>query len=76
MNKLVQLPKPRVSILILEIRSHGPHNVVCPSYVSLRNEMTDVTFLFPKLERYKDMLHKQNNFTCATAAATKSLTRS
>lgn len=45
MNKLVHLAKPCVCILVLEVCSHGPHNMICPSNVSLEKKITKVNIL-------------------------------
>uniref|UniRef100_A0A2P2LJ38 Alpha-mannosidase n=1 Tax=Rhizophora mucronata TaxID=61149 RepID=A0A2P2LJ38_RHIMU len=37
MNKFVHLRKPGVSILILEVCPHCPHDVIRSSYISLRH---------------------------------------
>lgn len=36
MNKLVHLPEPCMCILVLEICSHGPHDMICAGNVSLK----------------------------------------
>lgn len=34
-NELIQLSEPCMRILILEICSHSPHDMICPSYICL-----------------------------------------
>jgi hypothetical protein len=38
MNKLVHLLVPCMCILVLEICSHGPHDMICASNVSLKTQ--------------------------------------
>jgi len=38
MNKLVHLPEPCMCILVLEICSHGPHDMIYASNVSLKRQ--------------------------------------
>lgn len=35
MNEFVHLPEPRIRVLIAKISPHGPHDMICPGYVSL-----------------------------------------
>jgi hypothetical protein len=35
MNEFVHLPEPRIRILIAKISPHGPHDMICPGYISL-----------------------------------------
>lgn len=45
MNKLVHLLEPGVSILVLEICPHSPHDMIRPSYVSLENSRKRATVI-------------------------------
>jgi hypothetical protein len=38
MNKLVHLPEPCMCILVLEICSHGPYDMICASNASLKRQ--------------------------------------
>ena len=38
MDKFVHLSKPGIGVLITEILSHGPHDMICSGYISLQTE--------------------------------------
>jgi hypothetical protein len=44
-NELVHLLVPSVSILVLEIRPHSPHHMICPSYISLERRILNIDLL-------------------------------
>lgn len=44
-NELVHLLVPSVSILVLEIRPHSPHHMICPSYISLERRILNSDLL-------------------------------
>ena len=67
MNKLVHLFEPCMCILVLEICSHGPHNMICASNVSLKNskEVLSIShnrFEFFLVQNYWQQWHKGKEY--------------